>query len=309
MTGALIDQDVSSPQAARALPPDEFQRIFVDRNRGVVAAEDQARISAARILVAGCGSIGGAAVEPLVRLGFRSLVLADPGSYELTNLNRQNATVDDLGRNKAAVAADRARAINPHVVAEVATDGVTEERVDALLAGVDVVIDGVDVTTRSGLAAKGLLHERARDRGLPLMTGWDMSGTQHVRVYDYRREQRLFGGAVTRRQLDEMPLWELLARLVPARKVPRDLVGLIRRGLHREEFTFPQLVQAADMFGILAATLTVRLVTGRPVPSSATVDVHRLAMPSGERLWDRLRQPVEVAGLLLAMTRGARRRR
>ncbi|WP_262282182.1 ThiF family adenylyltransferase [Micromonospora sp. MA102] len=309
MTGTLIDQDVSSPQAARALPPDEFQRIFVDRNRGVVAAEDQARISAARILVAGCGSIGGAAVEPLVRLGFRSLALADPGSYELTNLNRQNATVDDLGRNKAAVAADRARAINPHVAVEVATDGVSEETVDALLAGVDVVIDGVDVTTRSGLAAKGLLHERARDLGLPLMTGWDMSGTQHVRVYDYRREQRLFGGAVTRRQLDEMPLWELLARLVPARKVPRDLVGLIRRGLHREEFTFPQLVQAADMFGVLAATLTVRLVTGRPVPASATVDVHRLAMPSGERLWDRLRQPVEVAGLLLAMTRGARRRR
>lgn len=308
MTGAVVDRDIDSPQVARALPAEEFQHIFVARNRGVVSPEDQDRITAARVLVAGCGSIGGSAVEPLVRLGFRRLVLADPGSYELTNLNRQNATVDDLGRNKAAVAAERARAINPHVEVEVFAQGVTAETVDALLAGVDVVIDGVDVTTRSGLTAKGLLHERVRDRCLPLMTGWDMSGTQYVRVYDYRQERRLFGGAVTRRQLDDMPLWGLLARLVPARKVPRDLIALIRRGLHRDGFTFPQLVQAADMFGVLAATLTVRLVTGRPVPSSATVAVHDLTAPRHQRLRDRLLQPFEVAGLLLAVARGGRSR-
>ncbi|SCL15254.1 ThiF family protein [Micromonospora rhizosphaerae] len=309
MTRSVVDQDVTSPRAARALPPEEFHQIFVARNRGVVSTEDQARIAAAKILVAGCGSIGGSAVEPLVRLGFRRLVLADPGSYELTNLNRQNATVDDLGRNKAAVAAERARAINPHVEVEPVEQGVTEQTVDGLLAGVDVVIDGVDVTTRSGLAAKGLLHDRVRDRRLPLMTGWDLSGTQHVRVYDYRHERQLFGGAVTRQQLNEMPMWTLLARLVPARTVPRDLIGLIRRGLEQDGFTFPQLVQAADMFGVIAATLTARLVTGRPVPPSATVDVHGLTAPLHQRLRDRVRQPLEVASLLLDVTRASRRER
>jgi hypothetical protein len=297
-----------TPAAARARSPEEFQRQFVARNHGVISPEDQERIGAAKVLVAGCGSIGGSAVEPLVRLGFRHLVLADPGTYELTNLNRQNATVEDLGRNKAAVAAERARAINPHVEVEVFEDGVAEHTVDRLLEDVQVVIDGVDVTMPSGLRAKGLLHERVRERRLPLMTGWDMSATQYVRVYDYRTDRPIFDGAVTRRQLGEMPMWGLLARLIPAGKVPRDLIALIRRGLTEKEFVFPQLVQAADMFGLLAATLTARLVTGRPVPSSASVDVHALTMPRLHRLRDRLRQPLEVAALLAAVQRNRFRR-
>ena len=54
------------------------------------------------ILVAGCGSIGGAVVEPLVRLGAEHLVLAEPDCYELHNLNRQHACLADVGCNKAS---------------------------------------------------------------------------------------------------------------------------------------------------------------------------------------------------------------
>jgi threonine dehydrogenase-like Zn-dependent dehydrogenase len=303
VTDSVLDQEVATPAAARALSPEQFQRVFAARNRGVISPADQARIGAAKVLVAGCGSIGGSAVEPLIRLGFRRLVLADPGTYELTNLNRQNATVADLGRNKAVVAAERARRINPHAEIEVYEQGVTDETVDRMLDGIQVVIDGVDVTMPSGLRAKGLLHERVRARRLPLMTGWDMSGTQYLRVYDYRTDREIFDGAVTRRQLGEMPMWALLARLIPAGRVPRDLIALVRHGLGEKEFTFPQLVQAADLFGVLATTVTARLVTGRPVPRSASVDAHGLAMPRRHRLLDRLRQPIEVVGLLLAVQR------
>jgi molybdopterin/thiamine biosynthesis adenylyltransferase len=300
----MTDIEIATPAAARSLTAEEFQTVFTARNDGVVSPADQARIGSARILVAGCGSIGGSAVEPLVRLGFRRFVLTDPGSYELTNLNRQNATVDDLGRNKSAVAADRVRAINPYAEVEVVEEGVADATVDRLLERVDVVIDGVDVTTPSGLRAKGLLHERVRARRLPLMTGWDMSATQYVRVYDYRTDRPIFDGAVTRKQLDEMPMWGLLAKLIPATKVPRDLLALIRQGLGEKQLTFPQLVQAADMFGVIAATLTARLVTGQPVPSSARVDVNALTTPWPGRLRDRLRQPVEAARLLLTVRRG-----
>jgi len=59
----------------------------------------------------GCGSIGGATVVPLVRLGAERFVLCEPGDYELNNLNRQAADMGDIGRNTAEVQADRARAI------------------------------------------------------------------------------------------------------------------------------------------------------------------------------------------------------
>jgi tRNA threonylcarbamoyladenosine dehydratase len=298
-------EDINSPAAALALTPAEFYDIlttFYDilttRNTGVVRARDQQRVAEAKVLVAGCGSIGGAAIEPLVRFGFRHLVLADPGAYELNNLNRQNATVADLGRNKAEVAAARAQSINPHAEIEVVSDGVTAATLEHLLDGVTLIVDGVDITTRRGLTAKGLLHEAAGEAQLPLFTGWDMSGTQYLRLYDYRRGGPVFDGQVSRSEMERLPMWDLLARLVPARKVPRDLLRLVRIGLGGETFTFPQLVHAADQFGVLATSMAYRIVTGRPVPRHVTVDVHAMTMPRPMRLAESLLQPLE-AGLLL----------
>jgi molybdopterin/thiamine biosynthesis adenylyltransferase len=52
------------------------------RNADVISPQEQAVISSARVLVAGCGSVGGSVAEPLVRLGLTSLVVADPEVYE-----------------------------------------------------------------------------------------------------------------------------------------------------------------------------------------------------------------------------------
>src|SRR5207244_2930513 len=57
---------------------DEFYGQITVRNRGLIDADDQRRLRTANILVAGCGSVGGAAVEPLVRMGAESLTLAEP---------------------------------------------------------------------------------------------------------------------------------------------------------------------------------------------------------------------------------------
>jgi hypothetical protein len=61
------------------------------------------------------GSISGAVVEPLVRLGAEHLTLVEPDVYEHHNLNRQSALRGDIGRNNAQVLADRVRAIHPYL--------------------------------------------------------------------------------------------------------------------------------------------------------------------------------------------------
>lgn len=301
-----LNDEVESEAAALALDPDEFYRILTARNTGIVSKADQLAVADARILVAGCGSIGGAAVEPLVRFGFRRLILADPGTFELKNLNRQNATVGDLGRNKALVAAERALAVNPHVEVTIVEEGVTLSSIDGLLEGVNLVVDGVDVTTATGLAAKALLHSRAQKARLPTFTGWDMSGTQYVRLYDYRNGLRPFDGEVTLEQMEQMPMWKLLARLVPAHRVPRDLIRLIHDGMSDLTFTFPQLVYAADQFGVLATGLAFRLVTGRHVPPHVFVDVHAITSPLGERILNAALRPAAAVRMLASIVFGAR---
>lgn len=124
-----------------------FYAALTARNRGLIGDAEQWRLRTSRVLVAGCGSIGGAAVEPLVRLGAENLVLAEPDVYELHNLNRQNATLDDVGKNKALALAARCRAINPHATVEVQPAGVTSATVTELLDDTALAIDGVDVTT------------------------------------------------------------------------------------------------------------------------------------------------------------------
>ncbi|WP_260854312.1 ThiF family adenylyltransferase, partial [Staphylococcus epidermidis] len=82
----------------------------VKRNLGWLGNTDeeaekrQNKISEVVIGIAGCGGIGGAVAERLVRLGVRHIKVADPDYFELSNINRQfGASLDNLGRNKAEV--------------------------------------------------------------------------------------------------------------------------------------------------------------------------------------------------------------
>ncbi|MFJ1702308.1 ThiF family adenylyltransferase [Kitasatospora sp. NPDC088346] len=269
-----------TPTSAEALTADDFYAELTTRNRGLIPESAQLALGKARVLVAGCGSTGGAAVEPLVRLGVRDFVLAEPGEYELNNLNRQHARLSDLGRNKAEVSAELARSVNPHARVEVHTDGVQEENVTALLDGVDVVVDGVDVTTIGGWRAKFQLHAEAARRGVPVVSGYDMSGTQFIRYYDYRQDPTPLAGRVTAGQLETEEVWDLLLRIIPRELVPLDLVEDIRAHRSDPDYSVPQLVYTSHLFGVLAARYTVAVLAGVPVRAELTVDVHALVADS-----------------------------
>src|SRR5207237_9468974 len=93
-----------APAAAFELPAhDEDYAEMTIRNRGLVPDVEQGQLRRAWILVAGCGSVGGAAIEPLVRMGAEHLMLAEPDGYDVHNMNRQAVRIQDIGRNKAEV--------------------------------------------------------------------------------------------------------------------------------------------------------------------------------------------------------------
>ncbi|HEX7102161.1 MAG TPA: ThiF family adenylyltransferase, partial [Nitrolancea sp.] len=170
------------------LPPhDEFYAELITRNAGLVSDAEQQRLRDATILVAGCGSIGGAVVEPLVRMGAEHLILAEPGDYDIHNLNRQSMTVHDIGRNKAEVLREQALSINPYASIEVDTRGIVDENVVDLVRRATIIIDGVDVTTKPPLRMKLALHEQAHRAGVPVISGYDIAGLQMMKIYDYRQ--------------------------------------------------------------------------------------------------------------------------
>lgn len=275
-----------------------FYRELTSRNTRFIPPAQQHRIASAQVLVAGCGSTGGTTVEPLARIGVQRFLLADNGDYELNNLNRQHASYVDLGRNKAVVSAERVLAVNSAAEVAVFESGVTEENVDALLADTQVVIDGVDVTEPSGMAAKWVLHASAARRKVPVISGYDMAGMQYVRCYDYRRSSRPLDGAVTEVDLQRLSSWQLLARLIPRRHVPLEMITDLRASIDDPDYHVSQLIYTSLLFGAIATRMTVELIDDRRVRKQVAFDVHRAARRRLAHGGALVRKPLEIARLL-----------
>ena len=73
------------------------------------------RIQQTRVGIAGAGGLGSNIAVALVRSGFKHLEIADFDLVEAKNLNRQFYFLDEVGRFKVEVLAERLRSINPAV--------------------------------------------------------------------------------------------------------------------------------------------------------------------------------------------------
>jgi hypothetical protein len=290
---------------------ESFYRELTRRNRVLISAGVQERLRRQRFVIAGVGSTGGACVMPLVRSGAVRLALADPGRYELGNLNRQEASLADVGRNKARVQAERALAVNPFLDVEVDERGIDPMQADRLLHEGDLVIDAADVTEPAGLAAKLALHEACCRRRLRVITAYDIASTQYVELYDYARVRRPLRGRVGSGDLEPM---RVLRALVPLRALPHEIFAVLEDRRRRVPSTqrsvrsggagatapddrtpdegWPQLAMTSALLGPLVVAYVLRLLAGRPVRDSVRVDLLDVVRPAPWRLLHRRRRDV-----------------
>jgi hypothetical protein len=77
-----------------------FYRERVSRNIGHITFQEQEKFRTTKIAIMGVGGIGGVLAEQLVRIGFNNIIICDNDRYEISNLNRQICTKDDIGKFK-----------------------------------------------------------------------------------------------------------------------------------------------------------------------------------------------------------------
>lgn len=82
------------------------------KNKIHINDQQQQIIKKFHILIAGCG-IGSYIAECLLRLGFETITIIDGDFVELSNLNRQNYTMDDIKFLKVDAIKSRLLSINP----------------------------------------------------------------------------------------------------------------------------------------------------------------------------------------------------
>ena len=114
------------------------------------------------------GGVGGITAVLLARNGIGHLKIADPDVYEPNNLNRQyGAGVSTLGKKKVDVISDILGDINPEISVQTYAEGVTDENLEDILCGVNVVIDAIEY---SSSADKWMLYKKSRENGLYVLS-------------------------------------------------------------------------------------------------------------------------------------------
>jgi molybdopterin-synthase adenylyltransferase len=112
-----------------------------------IGPEGQRRLLTSRVAIVGCGAIGAAAANLLVRAGVGYIRIIDRDFVEPSNLQRQTLfdESDALNALPKAVAAERKlRSINSSVAVEGIVADLSPRNAQEILAGVDLLLDGTD---------------------------------------------------------------------------------------------------------------------------------------------------------------------
>jgi molybdopterin-synthase adenylyltransferase len=161
---------------------------FTGRNIGFIDECEQQLLRNARVFVCGVGGMGGAAFMALARAGVGKFVIADIDRFEVSNLNRQVfAFADEVGREKAEVAAEAAKRINPTIEIDVFGESWTSE-LPAIARRCQVIVNGMD-----DIAAGIHLYRTARDADATVIDAYmsPLPSVIVVRPNDPRPEERL----------------------------------------------------------------------------------------------------------------------
>ena len=115
------------------------------RNKNMINNKEQQILGDKRVVVLGCGGLGGYVIEMLTRLGVGELKVVDFDFFDHTNLNRQLlSSEDNIGSSKVGAAIERVQSINSDTKITGIMRKVDEKNLKEIISGYDLVVDALD---------------------------------------------------------------------------------------------------------------------------------------------------------------------
>ena len=151
--------------------------------------EVQAKLSDARVAIAGLGGLGSTIATALTRIGVGHLHLIDFDRVDMTNLNRQQYFLKDLGQYKTEATRANLAQINPYVEVTIDTVKITDENVVALFEDDDIICEAFDVPENKTLLVNAVLEQLPHK---PLVSASGMAGFRSSNLISTRRVSRNF---------------------------------------------------------------------------------------------------------------------
>ena len=150
----------------------------------------QQKLKAARVAIVGAGGIGSGAIPALAAAGIGTLTIIDNDLVDRSNLQRQPLFRDDqVGGEKAKLAAAFVMALNPHVEALPRERRIDAANAEELLGGHDLVLDGSD-----NFATRLAVSDACVALGIPLVSAAAIQFQGQVGLFRGRPCFRCFVG-------------------------------------------------------------------------------------------------------------------
>lgn len=140
-----------------------------ERNRIYLTEAEQKTIKDYPIVLGGSG-IGSVIAECALRLGFENITIIDGDQVELSNLNRQNYTEEDISTDKVKAIEKRLKAINSNAKIKVHNCFLTEENVEAYIEGHKIAINALDFSSEVPL----LFDEICQQKNIPVLHPYNL---------------------------------------------------------------------------------------------------------------------------------------
>lgn len=171
---------------AHPVPSREVMREALNIRHG----EDlQNKISAARVAVCGLGGLGSNIAIALARAGVGHLHLIDFDRVDLTNLNRQQYAVGQLGQYKTDALQETLSLVSPYCDVTCDTIQVTEENLPDLLKTEDYICEAFDRAEAKAMLVSGVLEHFPEKY---LVSGSGLAGLGSANTIQTRRISKRF---------------------------------------------------------------------------------------------------------------------
>ncbi len=171
---------------APPIPSREVMREALNIRHG---EELQNKISAARVAVCGLGGLGSNIAIALARAGVGHLHLIDFDRVDLTNLNRQQYAVGQLGQYKTDALRETLSLVSPYCDVTCDTIQVTEENLPDLLKAEDYICEAFDRAEAKAMLVSGVLEHFPEKY---LVAGSGLAGLGSANTIQTRRVSQRF---------------------------------------------------------------------------------------------------------------------
>lgn len=252
----------------------DHQDLRTFRNNNLITREKQAELLGKTAVVFGL-SVGSHVADQLIRGGLcGQLITGDFDTVSPSNLNRMDASAEQIGWQKIDVVACRTSELDPYIKQVHFRDGATAENLARLVEmKPDIMFDEID-----DLATKAMLREFASEHKIPLVMATDLGDKSIIDVERHDLEKiKPFNGRLKQTEYEDLIAGKLpsnpqktMIKIVGPRNLTTSLLDSVSK-IGDTLGGIPQLGTTAAIGGALAAITAREILLGRTLDSKRGV--------------------------------------